>query len=51
MFEMSGDERSNKAGGGAFDSPARPADRFFISGTSVQGTSQITSLVYSSDEI
>ena len=37
MFEMSGDERSKKAGGGAFASLAPPADGFFISGTSDPG--------------
>ena len=34
MFEMSGDERSKKAGRGAFPSLARPAGGSFISGTS-----------------
>ena len=37
MFEMSRDEVSKKAGGGAFASLARPADAFFISGTSDPG--------------
>ena len=37
MFEMSRDERSKKAGEGAFASLAPPADVFFISGASDPG--------------
>ena len=37
MFEMSRDERSKKAGEGAFASLAPPADGFFISGASDPG--------------
>ena len=51
MFEMSRDERSKKAGGGAFASLARPADGFLSLGPLIQGTSQITFLIYSSAEI
>ena len=50
MFEMSRDERSKKAGGGAFASLARPADGFLSLGPLIKGTSQITSLIYSSAE-